>query len=49
MENLTFCLEQTKISTCICSTVNAKNLLKLENIGNLKNIILCDEVDKELE
>ena len=49
IDNLTYCLQHTLISTCICSHKNAMTLLNLKNVGNLKNIILCDQVDPSTE
>jgi long-chain acyl-CoA synthetase len=46
VDNLEYCLQHSNIETCICSLSNAKTLLALTNVSNLKNLILCDEVDK---
>ena len=40
IENLTYCLNHTKLTTCFCSPETAEVLSKLEDSGNLKNIVL---------
>lgn len=49
MNNLEYCLEHSNISTVICAESNARNLLKISNLANLKNIVLCEHVDAQLE
>jgi long-chain acyl-CoA synthetase len=39
--NLSYCLGHSNISSCICGASNAKTLLSLDDVANLKNIILC--------
>ena len=44
-ENLTYCLNQTQMTTLFVSGSNVKNLIKLEDIGNLKHLVLFDMID----
>lgn len=46
VENLTFCLNQTLMTTIFVSNGTIKTLLKLENIGRIKNIISYDPLDE---
>lgn len=45
VENLTFCLNQTLMTTIFVSNTTIKTLLKLENIGRIRNIISYDPLD----
>ena len=45
MENLTYCLNQTQMTTLFVSGANVKHLIKLEDIGNLKHLVLFDMID----
>jgi long-chain acyl-CoA synthetase len=46
IDNLSFCLNQTEISTMFASLSTIKTLLKLKDHGKLQTIISYDEVDK---
>lgn len=45
VDNLSYCLGHSNISTCLCGASNAKTLLKIEDF-NLKNIILYEPIDE---
>jgi long-chain acyl-CoA synthetase len=48
-ESITYILEHTNLSTCFCSA-NAANLFeKTQKLGSLKNIVLFDKIDLEVE
>jgi len=47
IENLSFCLSQTEITTTFATLATIKTLLKLKDHGKLRTIISYDEVDNE--
>jgi long-chain acyl-CoA synthetase len=46
MENLSYCLNHSEITTCFVSGETAKTLLKLKNHGKLTDLIIFDEITK---
>ena len=46
---MTYCLNQTQMTTLFVSGGNVNTLLNLEDIGNLKNLVLFDMVDQETQ
>lgn len=49
VENLTYVLKQTEITSLFLSGETAKVLLKLKDHGNLKNLILYDPLEPEFQ
>ena len=49
IENLSFCLNNSEITTLFCSEQTAQTILKLKDLGNLKNIICFDPLSPEAE
>jgi long-chain acyl-CoA synthetase len=49
IDNLSYCLAHSNISTCICSMSNARILLGLGDTANLRNLILCDPLEPSFE
>ena len=49
VENLSYCLNNSGITTCFCTAETVNTLLKLKDHGNLKNIISLDPLTKETE
>lgn len=47
VNNLTYCLDQTKMTTLFATNATIAPLLTLENLANLRNIISYDAVDQE--
>ncbi len=47
MENLTYCLNQTEMTTLFLSDATLKTLLSLKDHGNIKNVVLFDRVEKD--
>ena len=47
VENLSYCLKQTEMTTLFIAGDNAKTLLKLEDLGNLKHLVVYDSIDAE--
>lgn len=47
IDNLSFCLNQTEITTTFATLATIKILLQLKDHGKLKIIISYDEVDSE--
>jgi long-chain acyl-CoA synthetase len=47
IENLSYCLNQTEMTTSFASLATIKTLLKLKDHGKLETIISYDEVDQE--
>lgn len=45
LENLTYCLKQTEMTTLFLSEATLKILLGLKDHGNLKNVVLYDKID----
>lgn len=45
LENLTYCLKQTEMTTLFLSEATLKILMGLKDHGNLKNVVLYDKVD----
>lgn len=46
VENLTYCLNQTGMTTLFVSTGSLKTFLDLKEIGNVKTIISFDPIDE---
>lgn len=46
IENLSFCLNQTNLTTLIVSKDSLKTLLGLKEHGNLKTVISFDKLDE---
>ena len=49
VENLTYCLKQTEMTTLFVSGENVKTLLKLSDVGNLQHLVLLDDIDQETQ
>lgn len=49
VENLTYCLKQTEITTLFANPETLRVLLKLKDFGNLQNIISYDKVDADIQ
>jgi long-chain acyl-CoA synthetase len=49
VENLSYCLKQTEMITVFVSGSNLTTLLKLEHLGNLKNLVLFDFPDSDVQ
>ncbi len=49
IDNLSYCLKMTEITTMFVSADTAKTLLKLKDHGNLRNLIVFDPLDPETE
>ena len=49
VDNLSYCLEHSAITTCFCSEDTVKMLLQLSHFGNLRNLVCFDPLPKELE
>ena len=49
IENLSYCLNNSGMTTLFCSAETLPVLLKLKDHGNLKNVICFDRLPKELE
>lgn len=47
LENLSYCLKQTEMTTLFLSEATLNILLTLKDHGNLKNVILYDRVNQE--
>jgi long-chain acyl-CoA synthetase len=47
LENLTYCLKQTEMTTLFVSDGTLKILLGLKDFGNLKNVVVFDRIDQE--
>ncbi len=47
IENLSYCLNQTEMTTLFLSDATLKILLTLKDHGNIKNVVLFDRVDQE--
>ena len=45
VENLTYCLNQTEMTTLLVSSASFKTLFSLQGIGKVKTIISFDPVD----
>lgn len=48
VDNLSFCLEQSGITSLFVSAETAKTVLKLKKFGNLQNLIFYDIPSPEL-
>jgi long-chain acyl-CoA synthetase len=46
VENLSYCLDQTQITSVFVTNATVKTLLKQKNLGNLKCIISFDILDE---
>jgi long-chain acyl-CoA synthetase len=49
IENLSYCLNITKITSIFVSADTAKTLLKLKDHGNLRTLVAFDKLDAETE
>jgi long-chain acyl-CoA synthetase len=49
VENLTFCLNQTLMTSIFVSNQTVKSLLKLQDLGKLKLVISYDPLDEETQ
>lgn len=47
IENLTYCLENSEMSSCFVTESTVQTLLKLKGHGNLKNIISFDKLSNQ--
>lgn len=47
IENLTYCLNQTLLTSIFVSNATIKSLLKLKDIGRLRLVISFDPLDEE--
>jgi long-chain acyl-CoA synthetase len=48
IENLTYCLKQTEMTTILVSSDTLKTFLDLKDIGKVKTIISFDPVDEKI-
>lgn len=48
VENLTYCLQNSGISTLIVGLQDTFNILKVKNLANLKNLICLDKLPAEI-
>lgn len=44
VENLSYCLNHSEITTCFISSEKIKTILKLQDHGKLKNLIVFDQI-----
>lgn len=47
IENITYCLNHSGITTCFITQASITQLIKTPNIGNLKNVVTIGEVKQE--
>lgn len=49
LENLSYCLNITQLTSLFVSADTAKTLLKLKDIGNLRTLVVFDKLDADTE
>ena len=47
IENLSYCLNHSGITTLFCTAQTVKTLIGLKDFGNLKNVVSYDTLSKE--